>query len=49
MEALLAKRTNLDRKICEAVFTVIREKEEQADIAELRKFVAWYDSANRHF
>ena len=40
---------NLDRKICEAVFTVIREKEEQADIAELRKFVAWYDSANRHF
>lgn len=40
---------NLDRKICEAVFAVIREKEEQADIANMRKFVAWYDSANRHF
>lgn len=40
---------NLDRKICEAVFAVIREKEEQADIADMRKFVAWYDSANRHF
>lgn len=39
----------LDKKICEAVFNVIREKEELADISEIRRFIAWFDSANRGF
>ena len=39
----------LDRTICEAVFNVIREKEELADISDLRRFMAWYVSANREF
>ena len=39
----------LDRKICEAIFGVIREKEELADVSDIRRFMAWYDSANRGF
>lgn len=40
---------DLDREICKAVFEVIREKEEKADISDIRRFMAWYDSANRGF
>lgn len=39
----------LDKKICEAIFEVIKEKEEFADVSDLRRFMAWYDSANRDF
>ena len=39
----------LDKKICEAVFNVIREKENLADVSDIRRFIAWFDSANRGF
>jgi hypothetical protein len=39
----------LDREVCKAVFTIIREKEKIADISYLRRFIAWYESANRTF
>ena len=37
----------LDKKICETIFKVIKEKEEISNISDLRRFVAWYDSTNR--
>lgn len=43
------KAAELDRKICEAVFDAIREKEELANVSDIRRFMAWYDSANRGF
>lgn len=39
----------LDKKICNAIFEVIKDKEELADISDLRRFMAWYASANRGF
>ena len=39
----------LDKNICKAVFDVIKEKEAIADVSDMRRFVAWYDSANRGF
>ncbi len=39
----------LDKKICEAVFYVIKEKEEAVDISDIRRFIAWFDAANRGF
>ena len=39
----------LDKKICKAVFNVIREKEDLADVSDMRRFIAWYDSANKRF
>lgn len=39
----------LDKKICAAVFNIIRNKEELADISDLRRFMAWYACANRGF
>ena len=40
---------SLDEKICKTVFNIIREKEMLADVSDLRRFMAWYDSANRGF
>lgn len=40
---------NLDKSICKEIFKIIHEKENYADITELRKFIAWYDAANRGF
>lgn len=39
----------LDKDICKAVFDVIKEKEVAADVSDIRRFMAWYDSANRGF
>lgn len=39
----------LDKDICKAVFNVIREKETIADVSDIRRFMAWYSSANRGF
>lgn len=39
----------LDKKICNAIFEVIKDKEDLADVSDLRRFMAWYDSANRGF
>lgn len=39
----------LDKKICNAIFEIIKDKEELADVSDLRRFMAWYDSANREF
>ncbi|MEA5056118.1 hypothetical protein SDC9_96887 [bioreactor metagenome] len=39
----------LDKAICKAVFDVIKEKEAKADVSDIRRFMAWYDSANRGF
>ena len=41
--------SELDKAICSAVFDIIREKEESTDISELRRFMAWYEAANRGF
>lgn len=40
---------NLDKEICKTVFEIIREKEEVADVSDIRRFMAWYNSANRRF
>ena len=41
--------SELDKVICSIVFDIIREKEECTDISELRRFMAWYEAANREF
>ena len=41
-----AQAAELDKKICEAVFNVIREKEKLVDVSDIRRFIAWFDSAN---
>ncbi len=39
----------LDKAICKAVFDIIKGKEDIANVSDIRRFVAWYDSANRGF
>jgi len=39
----------LDEAICKSIFHIIREKEKIADISDIRRFIAWYDAANRGF
>lgn len=39
----------LDKDICKAIFDIIKEKEAIADVSDIRRFMAWYDSANRGF
>lgn len=39
----------LDKKICREIYNNIKEKEDAADINDLRKFFAWYDAATSGF
>jgi len=39
----------LDEQICKSIFEVIQMKEQDADIQELRKFIAWLDISNRNY
>jgi len=39
----------LDIDICEKIFDIINEKENAADITDVRRFFAWYDSTNRNY
>lgn len=39
----------LDEQICKKIFKIIQEKENEADIEELRKFFSWLDVANRNY
>lgn len=43
------RATFLDKKICREIYSNIKEKEDAADIKELRKFFAWYDAATNGF
>ena len=40
---------DLDDAICNSIFKIIESKTKEADISALRRFFAWYDSANRGF
>lgn len=39
----------LDKEICEKIFDIISEKESKANITDIRKFFAWFDSTNRNY
>lgn len=39
----------LDHEICNAVFKIIKYDTERADVSDLRRFFAWFDSAYRGF
>lgn len=39
----------LDREICSQIFKIISEKENIADVSNIRRFFAWYDSSNKGF
>ena len=41
--------TELDDAICKAIFKIIKQHTEIADVSVLRRFFAWYESANRGF
>ena len=41
--------SGLDKAICSKIFEIIKEKEDTVDIEYIRKFFAWYDSANRNY
>lgn len=43
------KAAELDDAICKIIFEVIKEAENAADISQMRRFLAWYESANRGF
>ena len=40
---------DLDQGICAEIFKVIKEASQSADIVSLRRFLTWYESANRGF
>ena len=40
---------DLDNAICNAIFKIIKYHTEKADVSTLRRFFAWYESANRGF
>lgn len=39
----------LDKAICRCIFNAIKCDTEKVDVADLRRFFAWFDSANRSF
>ena len=39
----------LDRAICVAIFNIIKYETDSTDVADLRRFFAWYDATNRGF
>ena len=39
----------LDSEICKRIFHVIMEKENKADITDIQKFFAWYDTSYRDY
>lgn len=43
------RATILDKCICREIYSIIKAKEDVADINDLRKFFAWYDAATNGF
>ncbi|GKX31358.1 SIR2 family protein [Vallitalea longa] len=39
----------LDLAICRCIFDIIKGKEGNADITDIQKFLAWYDTSNRNY
>lgn len=40
---------DLDRAICVTIFNIIKSETDSTDVADLRRFFAWYDATNRGF